>query len=169
MNKARVVGLMILLLLIMLSSCKRAEGSDPKCRDIVAAVYDAEISKCPGIIYSLNASVGESGHMSPTMMAAVFGNGKELDLFKLWDDAAIFLPSGEHLCEIAIIHCKSSNDLDDTSRILACRLDMLKNAKAEKYPDHFDDVSVTIIKNYCIMIISSDCKESLKVVKGIIG
>lgn len=167
MNKNGIAFILIFLL-IMLCSCKSADNGRVKCSEAVDAVYDAEVAKCPGVIYSLNAIEGESGHMSRTMMSAVLGGGKELDIFKLWDDAAMFLPSGEHPFEIAIIHCKSSNDTGDTSKLLASRLDMLKNAKAEKYPEYFEDASVTVIGNYCIMIISCDSSEALKTVKGII-
>ena len=126
---------------------------------------DSEISLPAGKIYHKSAIEGEDGYISEDMLSAVFGGGKNLSIFELWDDIALFLPSADHPCEIIAIHCPSVGDTSDTALLLSGRLSDIRDAKSQKYPDYFLDCNVFIIKNYVLMIVSSDVKNALGVAK----
>lgn len=163
--KKRFFIILLALSVLVLSACSKREPDFPICHDIVKAISDNEISLPAGKIYYKSASAGEDGYIGDGMLSAVFGGGKDLSIFELWDDIAIFLPSSDHPCEIIAIHCASAIDTSDTALLLLGRLSDVRDAKNAKYPEYFLDCNVFIIKNYVLMIVSSDVKNALGVAK----
>ena len=163
--KNRFFIIFLVISVIFLSSCKGQEPKNAVCNEIVSKISEKEISLPAGKVYSKSATEGNDGYISQNMLCAIFGGGKELEIFELWDDIALFLPSADHPCEIIVIHCASVCDTSDTALVLTSRLSALKNAKCEKNPEYFDDCGVYIIKNYVLMIISSDAQNALAIAK----
>lgn len=166
--KNRFFIIILAALVIFLSSCRKQETKFPICYEIVSAISKSESQLPAGKIYYKNARKGEDGYISQNMLSAVFGGGKELEIFALWDDIALFLPSSEHPCEFIVIHCASFADTTDTALLLSSRLSSLKDSKGDKYPEYFSDSEVYIVKNYVIMIISSDFQNTLSIARGAI-
>ena len=166
--KKRFFIIFLALSILILSACSNRESDFPICHDVVNAICDGEISLPAGKIYYKSASAGEDGYISDDMLSATLGGGKSLSIFELWDDIALFLPSSDHPCEIIAIHCASVADTSDTALLLSSRLSDIKNAKADKYPEYFDDCKIFIIKNYVLMIVSSDRENAFKIAKDCI-
>ena len=154
--KKRFFIIILVISIILLASCKKNEPQPLNCANIVSFICQNEVDLPAGKIYSYSAREGEEGYIDADLLAAVFGDGKILNIFALWDDIALFLPSSDHPCEFIVIHCASFTDTTDTALLLSSRLSSLKDSKSETHPEYFSDSEVYIIKNYVIMIISSD-------------
>ena len=163
--KKRFFIIFLVTSIVFISSCKNQALKSPICHDVVAAICDGEISLPAGKIYYMGAAEGEDGYISENMLSAVFGGGKTLEIFKLWDDIALFLPSSDHPCEIIAIHCTSVRDTSDTALLLSSRISDVSNSKASKHPEYFDSCGVYVIKNYVFMIISSDTENAVSIAK----
>lgn len=163
--KKRFFIIFLALSLIFITSCEKKTKRLLCCADIVSSILESEVDLPAGKIYTSGAKEGEEGYISLDMLKAVFGEGKTLNIFALWDDIALFLPSSEHPCEFIVIHCSSFVDTTDTALILSSRLSSLKDSKGDKYPEYFSDSEVYIIKNYVIMIISSDFQNALSIAR----
>ena len=160
----------ILLLCILLSvSCAKSESHTPLCYEIVKSMCDEELNLPTGVIYTSRAKEGEEGYIKEYLLASLFGNGKQLVIFEFWDDIAIFLPSGYGACEFIAIHCKNSDNVEDTARLLCTRLNDLKNSKGEKNPEYFENTEILTVKNYIIMVASKDAKAAYKAAREIIS
>lgn len=160
----------ILIFCTLLStSCAKNENHALLCYEILQAMCEKELSLPAGIIYSSRAKEGEEGYIKESLLASLFGNGKQLDIFKFWDDIAIFLPSGSDACEFAVIHCTHSDNTPDTARLLSTRQNDLKSSKGEKHPEYFESMEILTVKNYIIMAVSTDAKNAYKVARDIIS
>ena len=159
----------LLLCVIFSSSCAKSESNTPLCYEIVQAMCEEELSLPVGVIYTSRATESEEGYIKEYLLAALFGNGKQLDVFEFWDDIAIFLPSGDSACEFVAIHCSDSDNIQDTARLLSTRLTDLKNSKGEKYPEYFGTCEILTVRNYVIMTVSRDIPHAQKTAKEIIS
>lgn len=166
--KKRFFIIFLALSILSFSACRKRNVDFPICHDIVKAICAKEISLPAGKIYYSTAEKIDDGYINEDMLASVLGGGKNLAIFELWDDIALFLPSSEHPCEIIAVHCASVADTSDTALLLSSRLSDIKNAKSEKYPEYFDSCEIFIIKNYVLMIVSSDVENAFKIAKDAI-
>lgn len=161
MKKTVYFLISVLLFSLILSSC--AEKDLVSCREILEELKDAEIGLPAGKTYDMKAGEGEDEFLSEKLLAALFGEGATPPVRPGWLDAALFLPTSSHPCEFAVILCNSNDTATDTARLLCSRLDSIRTLKKNgEYSALLDNARVTVIRNYVLLIISSDAENAVK-------
>ena len=165
--KKIIAFLTVLFVIFCLPSC--AKQDMPSCRDILGEIMAAEIDLPAGRIFSSMAGEGEDEYLPDSLINALYGNGSRPVMADGWLDLALFLPSSLHPCEIAIFLCDSQGTATDTARMLCRRLDLLRVAKEnDENSSYFESATVTVMKNYVLLVISSDTENALKLAAKII-
>ena len=160
--------LILLLFFFTFSSC--AEREMPSCRDVLGEIIAAEIGLPAGRVYSSKADEGEDEYLPDSLVKVLYGNGSRPVMADGWLDIALFLPSSSHPCEIAVFLCNSEDTATDTARMLLRRLDTLRTAKGDnELVSYFDTATVTVMRNYVLLLISSDVESAVKTAAKIIG
>ena len=145
----------VLLIIFLLTSCTKSNLTP--CREILGALVDAEVGLPAGKIYDMRATEGEDEYLSKSLLCALFGNGNMPTVRGAWIDCALFLSLGSHPCEFAVFLCNSHDAAQDTARLLCSRIDSVKTLKGGgEYAHILDGARVCIIKNYVVLLISSD-------------
>ncbi len=132
------------------------------CREAVLKMTSSEIGLPAGEIYSFDKAEGESGYVSSSLLASLYGEGSVPDGCLPWLDYAIFLSRAKHPCEICVVLCSSPQNAKDTSQMMLKRLDRLRGEYGKEYPLYFEKASVYIHKNYVIFAVSSDPGNAYK-------
>ena len=165
MKKAAALFFALIIFIVSLPSCSSVD--DPSCREIVGELTKAEIGLPAGRFYTLSADKGDPEYASKSLISSLFGGGRYPKLAEGWIDLALFLSTGSHPCEFAVILCRDRDVAHDTATLLLSRLSTVKLTKADsKYADMLQTASVTIVGNYAILLISRDAKHALKVAKA---
>jgi len=163
----RLSFILIIFLFFTLPSC--AEQDLPSCREILNGIMQTEIGLPAGRIYSSAASECDEEYLSDQLINALYGNGSCPVMAEGWLDVAIFLPSSSHPCEFAVFLCDSEDTADDTARMLCSRLDLIRTAKENgKLSSYFETATITVMRNYVLLIVSSDTQNALNVASKII-
>ena len=158
----------VLLIIFLLTSCTKSNLTP--CREILGALVDAEVDLPAGKIYDMRAAEGDAEYLSDSLLSALYGNGKLPPVASSWVDCALFLSLGSHPCEFAVFLCDSHDAAQDTARILCSRLDSIKTLKrGGEYGALLDGARVCIVKNYVVLLISSDAETAEKTVRKSIG
>lgn len=147
-------------------------GNPPKndCCDILYAMTDAEVGLPSGRIYSMRAMRGDEEYLSEHLINSLYGEGGTPVMANGWLDLAVFLPSLDHPCEMAVFLCDSKDSANDTARMLSRRLGSLRQIKQDsEFSYYFESASVTIRGNYVLLVISSDTENAIKSASKIIG
>ena len=153
--------LCIIFCLSTLPCCTKREN--PTCRNILAAMMDAEINLPAGKIYDLRATEGNDEYLEERVINSLFGDGSSPPVRGGWLDLALFLPVSAHPCELAVFLCDTPDTAGDTARLLCRRLDVIKSTrKAPEYSAMLDSATVTVIGNYVLLIISEDPALALR-------
>ncbi len=152
---------------IALPSCSAADTT--ACSEILLKLTESEISLPAGKIYDMKAHEGDDEYLPQRLFVMLFGNGKIPSACDGWLDAALFLSLTDLPCEFAVILCNSPDNATDTARLLISRLDAVRTVKGDgKFADMLDSAKVTIIRNYVLLIISSDIDNALKAASKLI-
>ena len=161
MKKTVYFLIFVLLFSLMLPSC--AEKNLVSCREILEELKDAEIGLPAGKTYDLKADAGEDEYLPEKLLSALFGEGATPPMRCGWLDIALFLPTSAHPCEFAVILCNSDDTATDTARLLCRRLDSIRTLKQNgEYSEILEGARVTVIRNYVLLIISSDAENAVK-------
>ncbi len=168
MKKALVSFLCIIFFVAALTCCAKRE--DPACRDILSAMIEAEIDIPAGKIYDLRASEGNEEYIEERVINSLFGNGSVPPMRQGWLDLALFLPTSDHPCELAVFRCDTPDTASDTARLLCRRLDLIKSAKTSaEYSAILSTATVTVIDNYVMLIISKDPAQAVRAARSLIN
>ncbi|MBE6584789.1 MAG: hypothetical protein E7649_07465 [Ruminococcaceae bacterium] len=163
-----IVALLLPLIVITLCSCGNKKLVT--CREVIASLTESEVGLPAGKVYDMRADEGNDEHLAASLLCALYGNGGKPTAADSWVDCAIFLSATEHPCEFAVFLCDSRDSAIDTARALSMRLDTVRlTKKAPQYCQMLESARVTIIKNYVVLIISSDAENALKTAKKQIG
>ena len=166
MKRPAALFCIIILLFSSLFSCSTAQNIHAPCRDIVAAMTEAEIGLPAGRYYSMSAPEGEDEYLSPSLIASLLGSGSIPSVTADWLDCALFLSLKDSPCEFAVILCSNRDAAEDTAALFHSRLVAIKITKtAPEYSQMIENASVTITGNYAILIISTDPSSALKAAK----
>ena len=172
MKKTSVTALSVILALatlFSLTSCLYSTELVP-CDEVLGALVAAEIGLPAGKLYSSQAKEGEEGYISKSLITSLYGDGEATKLVDGWIEYSFFLPTGDHPCEFAVILCDTPETAKDTARLLCRRLNDIRSTKdGEKYPAHLDGATVTISRNYVVLIISSDNESAKRTALTMIG
>lgn len=160
--KNKLLFVIILIFICITASSCSARVYAP-CREILGALVDAEVGLPAGKIYDMKAPAGDGEFLSDSLLGALYGNGGLPPVAESWLDCALFLSFSEHPCEFAVFLCDSRDAAVDTARILCSRLDSIKTLKGGgEYQALLDSARVCIMKNYVVLIISSDADAAQK-------
>lgn len=166
MKRPAALFIVILFLFSSLFSCSATQNIHTPCRDVVAAMTEAEIGLPTGRYYSLSAPEGDDEYLSAPLIASLLGNGSLPTVAADWLDCAFFLSLKDSPCEFAVILCSSRDAAEDTAALFHSRLAAIKITKtAPEYSQMIENSSVTITGNYAILIISTDPSSALKAAK----
>ncbi len=166
MNKSAAI-IFLISLAFMLSSCS-ASNPTP-CRDVIGTLLDCEATLPSGTVYDMKAPEGNEEYLPDRVLIKLFGDGRLPTVCDGWLDAALFLSLNESPCEFAVILCEDPDNAEDTARLLLRRLDVIRTAKGNgESTAMLSSANVTVIKNYVLMIISSDTQNALKSVSSMI-
>lgn len=158
----------VLLIIFLLTSCTKSNLTP--CREILGALVDAEVDLPAGKIYDMRAAEGEDEYLSESLIFALLGNGAMPTVYDSWIDCALFLSLGSHPCEFAVFLCDSHDTAQDTARLFCSRIDAVKTLKGGgEYAHILDGARVCIIKNYVVLLISSDGDTAEKKARQAIG
>ena len=170
MKKLRYIALFVLLFLLGNTLCACSSAEKTPCREILTAMTDAEVGLPAGTVYDARADRDGDRLPSESLLGALYGNGKMPPVSDSWLDCALFLSLSEHPCEFAVFLCNSHDAAVDTARLLCSRLDVIKTLKSNgEYGSMLDGARVTVIKNYALLIISSDSDNAERVAKKTVG
>ncbi len=154
--------LLVLLLLIPLVACRRVPL--PDCLSILRKLTDCETGLPAGRVYALNAAEGEEEYISQTLLSALYS--APLTVQSGWVDGAFFLPSHDAPCELAVILCDSPSAVEDTARLLSARLASVRELKEnDENRGYFENATVSVLGNYVCLLISSDSRAALTLLK----
>jgi hypothetical protein len=168
MKKTVFLFLFVLILSFTLPSC--AEKNLVSCREILEELKDAEIGLPAGKTYDIKAGEGENEFLPERLLSSLYGEGATPPMREGWLDIALFLPTSAHPCEFAVILCNSDDTATDTARLLCRRLDSIRTLKQNcEYSALLEGARVTVIRNYALLIISSDAENAVKTVTRIVG
>ena len=163
-----IAAFLILLLPFSFVACGRQENTS--CREILSKMTDAEVGLPSGKIYSLSAPRGDGEYLSEHLINSLYGDGSTPVMADGWLDLAIFLPSSAHPCEMAVFLCDGEDTATDTARMLCRRLDVVRTVKhTSEYANYFESATVTVIRNYVLLVVSSDTENAIRVASKIIG
>ncbi len=138
--------------------------------DVVSSLAEGEVALPSGQIYSSTAIEGEEGYISDELLCALYGEGRMPPEREEWIEFSFFLSNAEHPCELAVFLCSSPDSASDTARLLCSRIDNVGKIWAHdaQYSGYIENASVTVIKNYVVMCISSDGAYAQKIAKRLI-
>ena len=157
------------LMIISLPSCK-GEDKLPSCKEILYEMMESEIGLPAGNVYYMHANEGDDGYLSDYLIYALYGDGEKPVMADGWLDLAVFLPSSAHPCEMAVFLCDGEDTATDTARMLCRRLDVVRAVKhTPEYANYFESATVTVIRNYVLLVVSSDTENAIRVASKIIG
>lgn len=163
---ALLVGIVIALSLF----CSCAKKDQPSTLEIITELTLREVGLPAGSIYSTISGEGDDGHMSPSLIATLYGDGSTPKVSEGWIECSAFIPLSNHPCEFSVIYCSSYDVAENTAALLSRRLLLLQKAKCGgEYDFELDSAKVIIFKNYAILIISSDSAAAEKLVKTMLG
>ncbi len=164
----RYIAFLLFIILQIFSSC--SAHTPVPCRTVLSAITDGEAALPSGIFHDKRAAQGHDEFLPERLINSLFGGGSRPPMRDGWLDMALFLPTSNMPCEIAVILCDSSDTATDTARLLLLRLDTVRNARANdgEYSEILDKACVTICGNYVIFIISSDTENALKLARSAI-
>ena len=169
MKFKRLLTLMLSVLIICTSLCSCGAKDYAPCRDVLGALIESEVGLPAGKIYDMSAAEGDGEFLSDSLLCSLLGNGTMPPVSSSWIDGALFLSLGSHPCEFAVFLCDSSDATQDTARLFCSRLDSVKTLKGDgKYASMLDSARVCIIRNYVVLIISSDGDTAESVARKII-
>lgn len=163
MKKAAAFLFAILIFLASLPSCTE-QKAPPSCRELISVLAEAEVGIPAGRFYSMDAPSGDGEYLSDSLLSALFGGGSYPKVAEGWLDCAFFLSLGDDPRELAVILCRDRDVAHDTATALSARLSAIKLTKTDpQYEMMLQNASVTLVGNYALLFISSDCKTALKV------
>lgn len=162
MKNSRVLLFLLIsaALLCTLSACKEKEL--PSCREVTAALTEAELDLPAGKIYSSSAAAGEEGYITEELLAALYGEGKLPRVSRGWIEYSFFLPTKEIGREFAVILCDSHYTAEDTARLLCRRASLLCGDKTE------EDSRVIVCGNFVCLIVSKDPEAAAKLFTSLV-
>ena len=166
MKRPTALFFVVILLFSSLFSCSATQNIHTPCRDVVAAMTEAEIGLPAGRYYSTSECEGDDEYLSSSLIASLLGNGSLPTVTSDWLDCAFFLSLKESPCEFAVILCSSRDAAEDTAALFHSRLAAIRITKtAPEYSQMIENASVTVTGNYAILIISTDPSSALKAAK----
>ena len=140
------------------------------CSEILDELKDTEVGLPAGKTYDIKAGEGENEFLPERLLSSLYGEGATPPMREGWLDIALFLPISSHPCEFAVILCNSDDTATDTARLLCRRLDSIRTLKQNgEYSALLEGARVTVIRNYALLIISSDAENAVKTVTRIVG
>ncbi|MBQ9162897.1 MAG: hypothetical protein IJX74_06440 [Clostridia bacterium] len=171
MKKALCFAL-IFALLSAFASCSPAPPSD--CADVLAAMCKAADSLPSGRVYSTD-SQSPDGVLTESLMRSLFGESA-LGYFYIdaegksaVDSCAVFIPSSQDACELAVFRCTRSNICPSVARLCLSRLDALRHGKSS--PENqaaLASAKVCILENYVILAVHPDPDALIREAKSIV-
>ncbi len=162
--------LLMLLLVTCFAFSVSCSAKRPTCRQALGALVDSEVGLPAGKIYDMKAAEGDGEFLPDSLLCALLGNGAMPAVRDSWIDGALFLSLGTHPCEFAVFLCDSRDSAQDTARLFCSRIDSVKTLKGDgEYAPMLDGARVCIIKNYVILIISSDSDTAESVARKTVG
>ncbi len=153
------------LLIFNLSSCFFDKEHTP-CRKILDELLALEEFLPAGRIFELDAEIGDDEYISYSLLSALYGGKEKQRIREGWVDLALFIPTGSHPCELAVIYCNSPANASDTASLLSARLSAIRLTKSSaEYSDYIENACVTVSGNYVTLIISKNSKNALSLLK----
>ena len=169
MKITRLLTLLLTVSIICTSLCSCGVKEYAPCRDVLGALIDSEVGLPAGKAYDMRAPEGDGEYLPPSLLCSLYGGGGTPPVAAAWIDCALYLSLGAHPCEFAVFLCDSHDAAVDTARVLCSRLDSIKTLKGGEYAPLLDSARVCIIKNYVILLISSDPDAAEKTAQKVIG
>ncbi len=162
---SRLILIFIVISLFVSSAACSRTPEMPKTHTAVEALCDAEINLPAGTIYSTDFEADSPQYLSCELLASYFGVPDIEKYSKDFTSCSIFLPSGRHACEFAVIYCSNPDSLVDTARLLQARIDSAKRYHKSDFSDYLSGARVITRKNLAVLIISNDPDMAIKVLK----
>ena len=162
-------GMFLIVFFLLFSTSCSAKEYTP-CREALGALTNTEIGLPSGKFYDMHAPEGDSEFLPDSLLCSLFGNGAMPAVRDSWIDGALFLSLGAHPCELAVFLCDSHDAAQDTAKLFCARIDSVKTLKGgDEYASMLDGARVCIIRNYVILIISSDSATAESIARKAIG
>jgi hypothetical protein len=166
MMYTKTLPLLLLLPLLFLCSCARADASSAQ---VLSALIDAEIGLPAGQIYLSSAPEDDASYLSPDLVAALYGEGELPWQLSLLEDYGLFLSTAQHPCEFAVFRTRSRSDTDEIAAMCLARLDALRiHYKDTQYASYTQNARVVVIDKYVLLLISSDTEHALRAAERVI-
>ena len=120
--KTKIISTLLAIFLLFsvfcLPSCSR---NMPSTKDILIAMTAAEVGLPSGRVYLSSAEPGSENYTPPALLASLYGGGSAPIEQSEWVEFAIFLPTAQHPCELAVFLCQSDQSASDTAKMLCLR------------------------------------------------
>ena len=175
--------ILCVLTVCLLSGCSPSHAAPPiDSHQIVTAMCAAESALPVGTIRSRGAYPSNAtSHLSDALLSALYGVDC-LSLFgtvehadgtlssPLVDDAAVFLASAQHPCELAVFRCTDGAGALVAAKQCNQRLDAIRQAwRGTDEEVYTGRGCVEIVGNYVLLVVSSDPEAVIEVAKTAIG
>lgn len=166
MKKSILILLMILI--FILPSCSSHETTD--CRIVLERLMTAEIGLPAGKVYCMAAQRGDDEYLPQNLINSLYGGGSRPVMADGWIDLAVYLSTTPHPCELAVFLCDKEETARDTATMLCSRIDAIRTSKSsQEYSPLLDSATVTVIRNYVLLVVSSDVEGAITEAAKAIG
>lgn len=127
MKKGLCLMCLAVLLCMSLLACQRREQSaTARLQDLMHGAQTLPT----GIVYHKDAEEGSKEYLSPSLIAAMYGENADEEYFPMISDYAVYLSSFAEPYEIAVFCCYSATDAEEIAKMCLARLDILRVALA---------------------------------------
>lgn len=164
--------LAVLLAVLCLASCDT--GGNVGASEVLRAMVNSQKSLPAGAYYTTKSSVGAPDYLSPSLLAALYGNGEMPPVMER-AECASYISSGLYAYEFAVFACVSERDTAEIADLCLARIDAIRffwNANAERLSldtsqaDGIAKARVIIKGRYVIMALSDDAERAARAAKA---
>lgn len=140
------------MLCVSLWACQRREvGASERLRELMESAQTLPA----GTVYHKNAEEGSEAYLSPSLVAAMYGEDANDTYFPLIADYAVYLSSFAEPYEIAVFCCYSATDAEEIAKMCLARLDILRVALANTaYRELVSSAEVCIERRTVILYVA---------------
>ena len=167
---------LFILLVSFFSSCAGRREADTSA--ILSEMIKSEKSMPVGKLYSMKSTPGSPDYISPSLLAALYGEGNSSEAFAGAEDISLRLSSGIYCFELAVFLCRTTSDAHEIADLCLRRINMMEhflNANSEKLGidpvcrENIKNAKVKIVGRYVLMAVSPNAAGCIESAKNIIS
>ncbi len=159
------------LLLTGLTSCHGRDTPPPSAATVLVAMQTAMLESAQtlpdGASYTRSAASTDPAYLTDTLLSALYGEAARGVAMAPNDaadtatapvnDAAIFLSTAPHPCELAVFRCSDARGTATAAKLCRARLEVIRHAWAESAWTSVTEQAVVAVEgSYVLLVVAED-------------